>query len=161
MEVRMFKKLFKKESRVLYTPITGKVIPLDEVPDAVFSGKMVGDGFAVIPAEGKVYAPVNGKIVQFFPTKHALGIIDENGLEVLIHFGIDTVELKGQGFTAHKAVGDRVQIGDLLLEVDLQVLEAHDKSPITPIVLTNKTQYKSLSVKFGDYKANQQVCTVE
>lgn len=157
----MFKKLFKKDNRVLYTPITGKVIPLDEVPDAVFSGKMVGDGFAVIPTNGKVYAPVNGKIVQFFPTKHAIGIIDETGLEVLIHFGIDTVELKGEGFTTHKAVGDTIKVGDLLLEVDLNVLESHGKSAITPVVLTNKTQYNALKFKFGNCNAKDQVCTVE
>lgn len=161
MEEIMFKKLFKKEIKTISSPINGQVIPLSEVPDAVFSEKMVGDGFAVIPSDGNVYAPVNGKIVQFFPTKHAIGIVDEHGLEILIHFGIDTVELKGEGFTAMKAVGDQVSLGDLILQVDLEILEKHHKSAITPVILTNKSQYKHLDMTYGKMTKNDLVCKVE
>jgi PTS system D-glucosamine-specific IIC component len=95
-------------------PIEGEVISITETPDQVFSSKMVGDGLAIIPKDNIVYSPVNGTIAQLFPTKHAIGIIDENGIELLIHVGIDTVELKGQGFEAFVEKGDTVKRGQIL-----------------------------------------------
>ncbi|MBI9011964.1 MAG: PTS glucose transporter subunit IIA [Clostridiales bacterium] len=156
----MFKKLFKNKAVQMSTPIVGKVIELEEVPDQVFSGKMVGDGFAIDPTEGKVYAPIDGEVIQIFPTKHAIGIKSTEGIEVLIHFGIDTVELKGEGFTSYILAGDQVKVGDLLLEVDLSVLEARGKSAITPIIFTDKKQYKSFDVSYKEVLKNDTVCSI-
>jgi len=157
----MFKKLFKNKDIELLTPIVGKVIDLSDVPDQVFSEKMVGDGFAIIPSEGKVYAPVSGKVVQIFPTKHAIGIESEDGIEILIHFGIDTVELKGEGFEAFITAGDTIKKGDLLLNVDLDVVSKHGKSTVTPVVFTNKSNYTSFDVKLGEISQTDVVCRVK
>jgi glucose PTS system EIICBA or EIICB component len=119
------------------SPIKGKIIPITEVPDQVFSGKMMGDGFAIEPAEGLVVSPVNGKIINVFPTKHAIGIESEQGREILIHFGIDTVKLKGEGFESFVSEGDTVKAGQKLLKVDLSFIKENAPSVITPIVFTN------------------------
>jgi PTS system D-glucosamine-specific IIC component len=119
------------------SPIKGKIIPITEVPDQVFSGKMMGDGFAIEPEEGLVVSPVNGKIINVFPTKHAIGIESDNGKEILIHFGIDTVKLKGEGFESFVSEGDKVEVGQKLLQVDLDFVKENAPSVITPIVFTN------------------------
>ncbi len=95
----MFKFLKKNKEIELISPMTGDIIPLEEVPDPVFSEKMMGDGIAIEPSEGKVLSPIDGKIATIFPTNHAIGLVNKEGLEILIHIGIDTVELKGEGFT--------------------------------------------------------------
>ncbi|MGG3737054.1 PTS sugar transporter subunit IIA [Aeribacillus pallidus] len=144
----MFKNLFKKNKTVSFVaPMTGKVIPLEEVPDPVFSQKMMGDGLAMDPTEGVVYAPVNGEIVQLFPTKHAIGIKTKNGLEVLIHIGIDTVSMNGEGFTAHIQTGDKVKQGDPLISFDLDLVKEKAKSTITPMIITNGDVVESLEKK--------------
>lgn len=122
---------------VFVSPITGEIKPITEVPDAVFSGKMMGDGFAIIPTEGTVVSPVDGKIVNLFPTKHAIGILSDSGREILIHVGIDTVNLKGQGFESLVKENDRVEKGQALLNVDLDYIKEHATSIMTPIVFTN------------------------
>lgn len=134
--------LFNKKSAktvALYAAMKGDILALEAVPDPVFSGKMVGDGFAVAPVEGIVYAPVSGEVVQLFPTKHAFGIRTAEGLEVLVHVGIDTVQLGGEGFTAFVEKGSVVTQGQKILEVDLAVLEAKGKSTVTPVIVTNMT----------------------
>ncbi|MGM9987748.1 MAG: PTS glucose transporter subunit IIA [Bacillaceae bacterium] len=122
---------------ILVAPITGEIKDITEVPDPVFAEKMMGDGFAILPVEGKVVSPVDGEIVQVFPTKHAVGLRSDKGLEVLIHFGLETVALKGEGFTAHVEEGQKVKAGDLMLSVDLDFLKAQGKQLITPVVMTN------------------------
>ncbi|WNB93227.1 glucose-specific PTS transporter subunit IIBC [Bacillus sp. NEB1478] len=119
------------------SPIKGKLLPITEVPDQVFSGKMMGDGFAIEPADGLVVSPVNGKIINVFPTKHAIGIESDSGKEILIHFGIDTVKLKGEGFETFVSEGDKVEAGQKLLKVDLSFVKENAPSVITPIVFTN------------------------
>lgn len=128
------------------SPIKGEIKPITEVPDAVFSGKMMGDGFAIVPAEGTVVSPVDGKIVNMFPTKHAIGILSDSGREILIHVGIDTVNLKGQGFEALVAENDRVEAGQPLLKVDLDYIEKNATSIITPIVFTNLQQGEGIKI---------------
>ena len=141
----MFKFFGKKEETKssktieVVTPMSGVVLELTDVPDPVFSGKMVGDGFAIEPISGSVLAPVSGQVVQIFPTNHAFGIRTEEGLEILVHVGIDTVQLKGEGFTAFIKAGDQVVQGQKVLEVDLAVLKNAGKSIITPVVITNLT----------------------
>ncbi|TFD93561.1 glucose-specific PTS transporter subunit IIBC [Jeotgalibacillus sp. R-1-5s-1] len=128
-------------------PISGEAVSITEVPDQVFSGKMMGDGFAIIPSDGIVRAPVNGKIVNVSPTKHAIGIESDNGQEILIHFGIDTVKLNGEGFKVHVNEGDQVKAGDLLLEADLAAIKDRVPSIMTPIVFTNLMNNEKVEVK--------------
>ncbi|RBP87395.1 PTS system D-glucose-specific IIA component (Glc family) /PTS system D-glucose-specific IIB component (Glc family) /PTS system D-glucose-specific IIC component (Glc family) [Cytobacillus firmus] len=128
------------------SPIKGEIKPITEVPDAVFSGKMMGDGFAIVPSEGTVVSPVDGKIVNMFPTKHAIGILSDSGREILIHVGIDTVNLKGQGFEALVAENDRVEAGQPLLKVDLDYIGKNATSIITPIVFTNLQQGEVIKI---------------
>lgn len=135
----MFKNLFKKskEQASIYAPMNGKIVPLEEVPDPVFSEKMMGEGIAMIPSEGKVVSPVAGKIVQIPDSKHAIGIEANDGTEILIHIGLETVALKGEGFTPKVNTGDPVSVGELLMEFDLEYIQEHAKDIITPIVITN------------------------
>lgn len=143
---RLFKKQEVKEIS-LVTPMSGEVISLEEVPDPVFSQKMMGDGIAVIPTDGTVVSPVNGEIIQVFPTKHAIGILGDNGAQILIHIGIETVSLQGEGFTVNVAKGDRVKQGDPLMQVDLNIIEEKASSAITPIIITNSDEMSEIEKK--------------
>lgn len=137
------------------SPITGEILPISDVPDQMFSAKMVGDGFAIKPSDGKVVSPVNGKVVTLFPTKHAIGLVADNGTEILIHIGIDTVHLKGEGFTAKIEQGDLVEQGQVLMEVDLEYVEKNAASIVTPIVFTNLEEGQAVKVnQFGNVTAN-------
>lgn len=118
-------------------PMGGTILPLSQVPDEVFSGKMMGDGFAIDPADGTVVAPVDGTVINVFPTKHAIGIQSDQDREILLHIGIDTVGMKGEGFTLEIKQGDRVKRGQRLLRVDLDAISQKAKSTITPVVFTN------------------------
>ncbi|PLS14636.1 PTS glucose transporter subunit IICBA [Bacillus sp. M6-12] len=119
------------------SPIKGEIKPITEVPDPVFAEKMMGDGFAILPEDGLIVSPVDGTIVNLFPTKHALGIESNAGREILIHVGIDTVKLGGEGFEALVSQGDKVEKGQPLLQVDLDYVKNHAPSILTPIVFTN------------------------
>ncbi|MGG6433117.1 PTS sugar transporter subunit IIA [Anoxybacillus sp. D401a] len=132
----MFKWLRKREETIV-APLTGNVRPLDDVPDPVFAQKMMGEGLAIEAIDGVVVSPVNGEVVQVFPTKHAVGLRSEGGLEILIHVGIDTVHMQGEGFEAYVKAGERVKAGDLLLSFDLALVQQKAKSPLTPVVITN------------------------
>ncbi|KKK35084.1 PTS system glucose-specific transporter subunit IICBA [Salinicoccus sediminis] len=124
------------ENKDIFSPIEGEAVDLAEVPDQVFSEKMMGDGIAIKPIDGTVRAPFDGEVVTDFPTKHALGLVNEGGLELLIHFGLDTVNLKGEGFDLKVAAGDKIKKGDVLMEVDLEYIRENAKSDITPIIIT-------------------------
>ncbi|TCI21089.1 PTS glucose transporter subunit IIA [Exiguobacterium sp. SL-9] len=115
----------------------GDIIPLEEVTDPVFSEKMMGDGIAIMPTNGTVVAPANGTIVQVAPTKHAIGIRTEDGAEILIHVGLDTVELNGAPFTVHVEVDDTVSVGQSLLTADLEQIQRAGKDTVTPMIVTN------------------------
>lgn len=121
----------------VYAPLSGKVTPLDQVPDPTFSEKMMGDGLAIEPADGKVVAPITGEVVQIFPTKHAVGLKGKSGIEVLIHIGLETVALDGEGFQAHVKQGDQVNVGDPLVTFDLDFIKEKAAGAITPIIITN------------------------
>ena len=106
-------------------PISGKIIPITEVPDSVFSEKVLGDGIAIIPSDGKIYSPINGVVSSVAETLHAYGFTSDDGLDVLVHFGLETVNLKGEGFKSYVKDGDRVSVGDLVAEVDIELLNAY------------------------------------
>ena len=131
-------------------PMAGKLVPLDQVPDPVFAGKIIGDGFAIDPASGDVISPVDGTITSFMAdTRHAVGITADDGTEVLIHIGIDTVTLGGAGFTSLVAQEERVTAGQLLLQVDLGQIQDKVPSLITPVVFTNLPEGLQVAVSAG------------
>ncbi|MFP5109786.1 N-acetylglucosamine-specific PTS transporter subunit IIBC [Neobacillus sp. C211] len=121
-------------------PIEGEIIPLHEVPDQVFSQKMMGDGFAIVPSKGSVVSPVDGEIINIFPTKHALGLKSKQGYEILIHVGMDTVNLKGEGFTVLVKEGEQITKGQEILKFDLDFIKKSAPSTVTPIIFTNLTK---------------------
>lgn len=135
----MFKKLFGKKSveEQLVSPLNGKVVSLDEVDDPVFNQRMMGDGVAVEPTDGRVVSPVSGEVVQLFPTNHAVGIKTKSGVEVLVHIGLETVSMEGEGFEGHVKTGDNVEAGDHLITFDPDLVNEKAKSTITPVVITN------------------------
>ncbi len=151
-----------KNVKSVFAPINGKVISLDEVPDPVFSDRVLGEGCAIIPEDGKIYSPVNGKISSIADTRHAYGIESDDGLEILIHFGLETVSLKGQGFTSHVKVGDNVKVGDLIAEADIKLLKQHNINLITPVLICDGIENKIMTVNEGMVKAGKiAVLTVE
>lgn len=126
---------------IVTSPIKGNVLPLKEAKDAAFAQGALGQGVVIEPTEGKVIAPFDGTIVTLFPTKHAIGLISDNGLELLIHIGIDTVQLDGQGYTAFVSQGDKVTKGQTLIEFDIKAIEAAGFSTQTPVIITNSADY--------------------
>ncbi|SHJ69015.1 sucrose-specific PTS transporter subunit IIBC [Tepidibacter formicigenes] len=134
----------KKKKEIILSPLKGKVMPIENVPDSTFSEKILGDGIAINPESGLITSPVDGEIVQLFDTKHAVGIKSNSGVELLIHVGIDTVNMKGEGFKAFIKTGDKVKAGDKLLDVDLDLISKKAKSTITPIIITNSSDFKSI-----------------
>lgn len=143
------------------SPVKGTEIPLSEVKDEVFSKNIVGKGAAVIPSEGKVYSPVDGTVASVFDTKHAIGLVSEEGVEVLIHVGLDTVELGGQHFTAHVAQDDKVTKGQLLLEFDVDAIKAAGYDTVTPVVISNTDSYLDvLAADAGEINAGDMLITI-
>ncbi|RYL94099.1 PTS glucose transporter subunit IIA [Sporolactobacillus sp. THM19-2] len=160
----LWKKLFqtkrqRKKSAVLQEeiahagdvlpPLSGKVIPITEVPDPAFAQKMMGDGFAIIPEEDIVRSPVNGVVTSLFPTRHALSLRANDGHELLIHVGLETVTLKGEGFDPLVHDGSRVLTGDPLMHVDFHLIEKRGLSPISPVVFTNLKKEEKVVIDQG------------
>lgn len=142
-------------------PVSGICIPLSEVNDAVFSQKILGDGAAIIPSEGKVYAPVNGTVSTVFDTKHAIGLLSEDGVELLIHIGIDTVNLEGKYFTAHVESGQKIRKGDLLVSFDQEMIQKAGYDTVTPVLITNTAEFHSIHTDAsGNVKAGDVLLTV-
>ncbi|UAL50765.1 MULTISPECIES: PTS sugar transporter subunit IIA [Metabacillus] len=138
----MLKKLFGKKTEkqteeTVYAPLTGRLLNLEDVPDPVFSQKMMGDGMAIEPSEGILVSPVEGEIIQLFHTKHAIGIKSQTGMEILLHIGLETVAMNGEGFEAFVKEGDKVKPGDKLITFDLNLIKEKAASTITPIIITN------------------------
>ena len=140
---------------MILAPLTGKAVPLSEVPDPVFSEKVLGDGVAIIPADGKIVSPVDGEISTVAETSHAYGFTSENGQEVLVHVGLETVSLNGECFKVYGKAGDKVKAGDLVAEVDLEYLKEKEINPITPVLICSDTEGKELQYIEGDVKAGE------
>lgn len=137
-------KLFsrKKKTKVIYAFANGKTVAIEDVPDEVFATKMMGDGIAIAPNAGEIYAPVKGQIKMVMEnSKHAVGIINEDGLEILIHVGLDTINCNGKGFEIHVQVGDKIKPGDLLITYDKERLNSEGINDITMLVLTDPKDY--------------------
>lgn len=150
---------FKKKNKDLKILATqdGTIISLDNVPDEVFSQKMFGDGLAIMPKSNEVYSPVSGTIVQVTDTLHAYAIHSDNGLDVLVHIGINTVELKGEGFKAKVKEGDHVNAGDIIAIADLAFIKSKGYEVYTPTVITNMDIVKDFSINVGETKAGSTV----
>lgn len=146
---RFFSRKPQQQELTLLAPLTGLVVPLEEVPDPVFAQKVAGDGVALIPTEGVLLSPVEGRVTHLFPTHHAIALTSDTGLEILLHIGIDTVKLKGTGFTPHVQTGDRVGPGDRLIAFDLELLKKNGCPVVTPIVFTNSERVAAKQVLAG------------
>jgi sugar PTS system EIIA component len=127
-----------KQTIAITSPLSGEVIRLEQVPDQAFAQKQMGDGVAIIPSNGRLMAPFDGIVLHMVSTKHAIIVQHASGLQLLLHFGLNTVRLKGKGFIAHVANGDRVYAGQLMLEIDLDYIKSLGYSTWTPIVVANE-----------------------
>ena len=151
----------KTKGNVIGSPCNGKAVPITEVPDSTFSEKMLGDGFAVIPSEGKIYAPADGEVSMVFDTLHAVTMTTDQGVELLIHVGLDTVTLKGDPFKAHVTAGDHVKKGDLLMDADLEKIMAAGLNTITPVLVCNTDDYEKITLlKEGEVTPGEEIIKI-
>ncbi len=148
----------KKETIDIVSPVEGDVIPITQVPDEVFAGKMMGDGFAVNPTNGEIVAPVTGKVTFIADTKHGIGLTSDTGMELIVHMGIDTVSLKGKPFNVNVNLNEKVQAGTPLVTIDLEVVKKADLNPVIIVAITNFTDLeKRLDLQTGLTKAGKKV----
>ena len=153
----IFKKLFGKKTDDLYAPMAGKAVSITKVPDPTFAEGMLGNGIAIEPADGKVFAPCDATVDMMFSTGHAVSLIADCGAEILIHVGLETVSLEGIPFTVHVANGDKVKEGQLLIEADLEAIKAAGLPTITPMVICNTDNYSTFNTFVGNFVTNADV----
>ncbi|SHK08167.1 PTS sugar transporter subunit IIA [Tepidibacter formicigenes] len=146
----MFSFFVKNKELIIKAPFDGEIVDITKVNDEAFSSKMLGDGVAVIPSNNIAVAPCDGTITQIFPTNHAFGITTKEGIEILVHIGIDTVSLKGEGFKRLIEVGSKVKKGTPIIEVDLEYIKKYEKDTITPIIITNMDNVESMDKNFNN-----------
>ncbi|MEY8427648.1 PTS glucose transporter subunit IIA [Lachnospiraceae bacterium 46-15] len=139
-----------EEVHTLVSPAKGKAVPLSEVNDPTFADGLLGKGAAVIPSEGKIHAPADGTVEMMFETKHAVSLKTENGTEILVHVGLDTVNLKGKFYEAHVQAGDTVKAGDLLISFDIDQVKAEGYDVVTPVLVCNTDDYASVDAVTGN-----------
>lgn len=165
MAFDLFKKKKQPTSLEIVAPVNGSILPLEEVPDPVFNQKMMGEGIAITPSDGHFLSPVKGKVIQLPDTKHAVGILAADGSEILIHIGLETVALKGEGFEAKVKEGDEVSVGQVLIEADLEYIREHADNIVTPIIITNSQnnnkEYKMTEDKDGTAGETVIITTIE
>ncbi|BDY04703.1 MULTISPECIES: PTS glucose transporter subunit IIA [Ferrimonas] len=152
---RMMKNTPPTGGITVVAPVSGEVVEIEKVPDVVFSRKIIGDGIAIDPSGDTVYAPIDGTIGKIFESNHAFSIESNLGLELFVHFGIDTVELRGNGFERIAQEGQKVKAGDPILKFDLDYLKEHAKSVLTPLVIANMEDVKELSKADGEAVGGQ------
>ncbi|MBC5996270.1 PTS glucose transporter subunit IIA [Romboutsia ilealis] len=146
----------KVELKGIVCPTNGEILELSEVPDEVFSQKMMGDGFAVKSNDGIFVSPVSGTVEMIFDTKHAIGLRSNDNIEILVHMGIDTVNLNGKGFDVFVNVGDKVKSGDRLAKMDVEYIKENAKSDITPVIFTSLEDCKSVKLITGQAKVKEE-----
>ncbi|MBM7071345.1 PTS glucose transporter subunit IIA [Shewanella sp. 202IG2-18] len=154
--------LFKKQKTIdpginIYAPVSGKIVDIEQVPDVVFAEKIVGDGIAIYPNGDTLYAPIDGVIGKIFETNHAFSIESDDGLELFVHFGIGTVELQGNGFKRIAEEGEKVKAGDAIVSFDLNFIQIQVDSILTPVVLANMEDVKSIKKFDGNVMAQSDV----
>ena len=157
----LFDKLFGKKEEInpnhIYAPMAGEVVEINVVPDPTFAEGMLGNGVAIKPTDGKVYAPVNGTVDTMFDTGHACSLVSENGIEILIHVGLETVGLGGKCFKVHVKNGQKVKKGQLMFEADLEGIKAAGLNTITPVLVCNVDDFASLNGHTGNAVTNDDV----
>jgi len=151
----------KRKIRQVYAPVDGQVVALESVDDDVFSQKMVGDGVAVIPMSNRFRAPIDGVVSKIFSTNHAYSIKSEKDLEVMVHIGLETVALDGQGFTRIANEGDEVKAGDIIIEADISYIREHAKDIITPVIILEESDVKEIDKKLDIVKAGDIIMEVK
>ena len=152
-----FKKLFGKALDELCAPVAGNAVPVSQVPDPTFAEELLGKGIAIIPTEGKVYAPCNATVDTMFETGHAVSLVADCGAEILIHVGLETVGLEGKPFKIHVANGDKVKKGQLMIEADLEMIKAAGLPVITPMLICNTDDYTTFNTTTGKDVTNADV----
>nr|MBK5235201.1 PTS glucose transporter subunit IIA [Clostridium sp.] len=157
----LFKKSKEEKSMVLKSPVVGRCFDISEIPDEVFSAKMLGNGIGFVSTEGVLYAPIDGEILQVFPTKHAMLLKSKEGIEILLHIGIDTVEMKGEGFEAYAQKGQQVKAGDKLLTFDNDLIKAKAKTNLSVLVLTENEIMESVEFNLGTVDKNNEVIIIK
>ncbi|MBZ9636432.1 PTS glucose transporter subunit IIA [Clostridium sp. FP1] len=156
-----FKKNKEENSIIIKSPVVGRCFDISEIPDEVFSTKMLGNGIGFESTEGILYAPVDGEILQVFPTKHAMVLKSKDGIEILLHIGIDTVEMKGEGFEAFVSKGQQVKAGDKLLSFNNDLIKAKAKSNLSVLVVTDNEIMESVEFKLGTVDKNNEVIIIK
>ena len=154
---KLFGKAEEKNDNGIYAPIAGQAVPVSEVPDPTFSSGMLGNGIAIIPTEGKVYAPCNATVDMMFTTGHAVSLVADSGAEILIHVGLETVGLEGKCFKVHVQNGQKVKKGQLMIEVDLEGIKAAGLNTITPVLICNTDDYGTFNTVTGKAVTNADV----
>jgi PTS system IIA component, Glc family (TC 4.A.1) len=160
---RLFKKIKrseKPEKVIIKSPVNGRCFSVKEVPDEAFSTLMMGDGIGFESSDGILYAPVSGEILQVFPTKHAAVIRTHEGLEILLHVGVETVSMKGEGFEAFVKKGDKVSPGDKLIAYDIQLIRQKAKSDLSPMIITNMDMVDSIDFHYGEVTTDSVVMEI-
>lgn len=157
---------FKKKKDVeeyfeIYSPLNGTIIPIEEIPDEAFAEKIIGDGVGIVPTGDTIYAPCDADDISIFDTNHAISFETSNGLELIVHFGIDTVKLDGQGFTRIAEDGQSVKKGDPLVKFDLEYIKANAKSHRTPVIISNMDVVEELIRTKGEIKAGEVLLKVK
>ena len=149
MTMGLFAKLFGKEKLAICAPVAGEAVPISEVSDPTFGEEILGKGIAIRPSEGRIVAPCDATVDMMFETGHAVSLQGENGVEILIHVGLDTVALKGKHYTIHAKSGDKVKKGDLLMEFDHEAIAAEGYDTITPVVICNSPDFATFETHVG------------
>ena len=157
----LFDKLFGKKEEInpnhIYAPMAGEAVEISEVPDPTFSSGMLGNGIAIKPTDGKVCSPVNGTVDMMFDTGHAVTLVSDNGIEILIHVGLETVGLEGKPFQVKVQNGQKVKKGDILMIADLAAIEAAGLPTITPVLICNTDDYTTFNTTTGKAVTNADV----
>lgn len=153
--------LLKRKIRDINAPVDGQIVTLESVDDEVFSQKMVGDGVAVIPVSNAFSAPIDGVVSKIFSTNHAYSIKSSKDLEVMVHIGLETVSLEGNGFTRIANEGDEVKVGDVIIEADLAYIREHAKDVITPIIVLEQSDVKEIEKKYTIVKSGDKIMEVK
>lgn len=159
----LFDKLFGKKEEVnlnpnhIYAPMAGEAVAITEVPDPTFAEGLLGNGIAIKPTDGKVYAPFNGSVETMFDTGHAVALVSDSGIELLIHVGLETVSLNGSAFQVKVKDGQKIRKGDLLFTADLKAIEAAGLPTITPVLVCNSDDYATVNTTIGKTVSNADV----
>lgn len=160
----LFDRFVKKEEKnihtdcnKIYAPITGRYIPLEEIPDEVFSQGILGRGCGIVPEKERVVSPADGVISAVAETKHAIGLSAGSGAEMLIHVGMDTVSMEGKGFSVKVSEGDRVKCGEILMEFDMDAMNQAGCSPVTAFLVTNSDDFPEVCVNTGNYREKEEI----